>query len=97
MRSPGKKRAPGKTGLRGLVWALCAVVGLNGCADSHFSVRRGTLDEAAYVSIYPYYLEYCAVSEFNKKPGLGLDINSGGPGGHSVFYITLALAVYYVL
>ena len=69
------------------LWALCALLGLTGCGDSTFQVRPTAPDEAAYVAIFPYYLEYCAVSEFDKKKGIGLEIDSGGPGGHSVFYL----------
>jgi hypothetical protein len=50
-------------------------------------VPRGPLDtEAAYTSIFPYYLEFCALSEVMKKPGYGADIR-GGIGGHSTLYL----------
>lgn len=39
-----------------------------------------------YAALYPYYAEYCAVSEINKKPGFGVPIN-GGFGGHAVLYL----------
>lgn len=39
-----------------------------------------------YAALYPYYAEYCAVSEINKKPGFGAAIN-GGYGGHAVLYL----------
>jgi hypothetical protein len=44
-------------------------------------------DEALYGSLYPYYAELCAVSEFKKKPGFGVEVTSGGPGGHEVLYL----------
>jgi hypothetical protein len=47
-----------------------------------------TSDTAAYEAIYPYYIEQCALSEIDKKPGFGADIVSGGPGGHSVLYLS---------
>ncbi|MBV8653817.1 MAG: hypothetical protein JO255_20325, partial [Alphaproteobacteria bacterium] len=43
-------------------------------------------DEALYAALHPYYVEYCAVSQIQKKPGFGVEI-SGGPGGHSVLYL----------
>jgi hypothetical protein len=43
-------------------------------------------DEAAYTAVDPYYLEFCALSEIDKKPGYGADIR-GGIGGHSTFYL----------
>jgi hypothetical protein len=43
-------------------------------------------DEAAYTRLYPYYLEFCALSEIQKKPGYGADIR-GGVGGHSTIYL----------
>jgi hypothetical protein len=51
------------------------------------TVAKGPLDnEALYASLYPYYVEFCALSEIEKKPGFGADI-SGGIGGHSVMYL----------
>jgi hypothetical protein len=44
-------------------------------------------DEETYSSLYPYYAEFCAVSEIVKKPGFGATIIGGGPGGHSVLYL----------
>jgi hypothetical protein len=60
---------------------------LSGCVSTVFNVPEGTLDEASYVSIYPWYAEFCAVSEISKKPGFGAEIVPGGPGGHSVLYL----------
>lgn len=48
---------------------------------------RGPLDsEASYTALYPYYLEFCALSEIQKLPGYGADIR-GGVGGHSTVYL----------
>ena len=54
---------------------------------------RTVVDERVYASFYPYFAEYCAVSEFNKKKGLGVELEGGGPGGHSVFYLNGACRV----
>jgi len=43
-------------------------------------------DEAAYTALHPYYLEFCALSELQKKPGYGADLR-GGVGGHSTIYL----------
>jgi hypothetical protein len=73
---------------RGLiVWLLCATMLLGGCASTLFAVPQGTLDEAQYDSLYPWYAEFCAVSEISKKPGFGAEIVPGGPGGHSILYL----------
>jgi hypothetical protein len=45
-----------------------------------------TSDEALYSSLYPYYAEFCAVSQILKKPGFGAEIR-GGRGGHAVLYL----------
>lgn len=56
-----------------------------GCTAT-FDIVAPASDERAYASLYPYYAEFCAVSQIKKKPGFGAD-TSGGPGGHSVFYL----------
>lgn len=54
---------------------------------------RGPLDEeAAYTTMYPYYIEFCALSEVQKIPGYGADIR-GGIGGHSTVYLNGACLV----
>ncbi len=73
--------------LRGPAFAMLAAIGLSGCVHAYFTVPVTATDEHVYTSIYPYYAEYCAESEFDKKKGFGVDIDSGGPGGHSVFYL----------
>jgi hypothetical protein len=70
-----------------IAWTVFASLLLTGCASTLFNVPQGTLDERAYVSIYPWYAEFCAVSEISKKPGFGAEIVPGGPGGHSVLYL----------
>jgi hypothetical protein len=79
--------------LRGLVRAIAVVITLPGCVNAYFQGPERVLDEREYTSIYPYFAEYCAESEFDKKKGLGVDIDSGGPGGHSVFYLNGACRV----
>jgi hypothetical protein len=59
---------------------------LVGCVDATFDVTASPNDESLYVLLYPYYAEFCAVSQIRKKPGFGID-TSGGPGGHAVFYL----------
>ena len=79
--------------LRLIGGALLAVMPLGGCVHAYFEVPRTALDERVYASLFPYYAEYCAESEFDKKQGFGVDIDSGGPGGHSVFYLNGACRV----
>jgi hypothetical protein len=71
---------------RVIALALCAVW-LSGCANSYFTVPPDKIDEATYTSIYPWYAEFCALSEISKKPGFGAEIVPGGPGGHSILYL----------
>jgi len=72
---------------RTIVWIACLSILPGGCVSTLFNVPEGTLDETAYVSIYPWYAEFCAVSEISKKPGFGAGIVPGGPGGHSILYL----------
>ncbi len=37
-------------------------------------------------TLHPYYLEFCALSEIEKKPGYGFEVR-GGVGGHSTIYL----------
>src|SRR5882724_7683213 len=73
--------------LRAAVPALCASLGLAACAAAHFAIPESQLDEGLYTSLFPYYSEFCAVSEIKKKPDHGVKIVGGGPGGHSVLYL----------
>jgi hypothetical protein len=75
------------TSRRVLAWVLCSTIWLGGCMNSYFTVPGDTLDEATYTSIYPWYAEFCALSEIDKKPGFGAEIVPGGPGGHSILYL----------
>jgi hypothetical protein len=65
-----------------LMMAVC----LAGCGAENFNRPGDGGDETLYSSIYPYYAEFCALSQIEKKPGFGADIR-GQPGGHSVFYL----------
>ncbi len=72
---------------RAIAWVVCASLWLSGCADSLFNVSEGTYDEATYAALYPWYAEFCALSEIDKKPGFGAEVIAGGPGGHSILYL----------
>ncbi len=39
-----------------------------------------------YEDLYPYYAEFCALSEIRKKPGFG-PVLASGVGGHSLLYL----------
>jgi hypothetical protein len=60
--------------------------GLAGCDTLPIPAQVSHDDEAAYTAVDPYYLEFCALSEIQKKPGYGADIR-GGVGGHSTVYL----------
>jgi hypothetical protein len=60
--------------------------GLAGCGTMPIPSQVSHDDEAAYTAVDPYYLEFCALSEIQKKPGYGADIR-GGVGGHSTIYL----------
>jgi hypothetical protein len=64
---------------------IVATVWLLGCT-APFDVVAPSNDEPTYAVLYPLYAELCAVSQIKKKPGFGID-TSGGPGGHTVFYL----------
>lgn len=59
---------------------------LTGCQSTVFSLPGVPGSPAQYASIYPYYIEPCAVSALKKKPGFGFEYQ-GGPGGHAVVYL----------
>ena len=69
------------------------MIGLPGCINAYYRAPHTAVDERVYASFYPYFAEYCAVSEFDKKKGFGVDLEGGGPGGHSVFYLNGACRV----
>lgn len=52
---------------------------------THLSDRHP--DQENYADFFPYYAEFSALSEFRKKPGCGIELNSGIGGGHSVLYL----------
>jgi hypothetical protein len=52
-----------------------------------FEVPATLIDEAAYTALFPYYAEFCAVSEMRRKPDWGIKVSSGGYGGHAVLYL----------
>jgi hypothetical protein len=60
--------------------------GLAGCATLPIPSLVSHNDEATYTKLNPFYLEFCALSEIQKKPGYGADIR-GGVGGHSTIYL----------
>jgi hypothetical protein len=62
------------------------VLHIAGCATTLPMPRPPAHDEAAYTARHPFYLEFCALSEIQKKPGYGADIR-GGVGGHSTIYL----------
>jgi hypothetical protein len=69
-----------------LACVLAAALCLMGCSG-RFDVTPSPDNEAVYSFLYPFYVELCAVSQIKKKPGFGVD-TSGGPGGHTVFYLS---------
>jgi hypothetical protein len=73
--------------LRAVVPVLCASLGLAACSAARFTVPESTSNERLYTSLFPYYSEFCALSEIKKKPAHGVEIIGGGPGGHSVLYL----------
>ncbi len=73
----------------GVLYALRlarAILPFIGAAAGSLAVAQAAGDEALYSALHPYYVEYCAVSQIQKKPGFGVEI-SGGVGGHSVLYL----------
>ena len=59
---------------------------LAGCENTRFSLPGSPDDPAVYSSIFPDYIEVCALSGMKKKPGFGFEYQ-GGPGGHAVVYL----------
>ncbi len=57
-------------------------------ACSSFPDGKAEPDEKTYSEIFPYYTELCAESEINKTADFGAAIESGGPGGHSLLYLS---------
>lgn len=68
-----------------VIWL--AVAGwLTGCSVEHFDRPGAGGDDAVYAAVYPYYAEFCALSQIMKKTGFGADIR-GQVGGHAVLYL----------
>lgn len=65
--------------------AIVTLLWLTSCSAT-FDFAAPPSEEQLYASLYPYFAEFCAVSQIRKKPGFGVD-TSGGPGGHSVLYL----------
>ena len=42
---------------------LCATLLLQACASTLYAVPSGASDEAEYSAAFPYYVEFCALSE----------------------------------
>jgi hypothetical protein len=72
--------------MRALWRRLGIALALGGCSVTQFDLPGTQGDEAAYAAAFPYYAEYCALSQISKKPGFGADIR-GEIGGHAVFYL----------
>jgi hypothetical protein len=68
------------------VFASLLVLWLTACSVVDFSRPGNTTDEASYVTLNPFYIEYCALSQILKRPGFGANIR-GEIGGHAVFYL----------
>jgi|HubBroStandDraft_1064217.scaffolds.fasta_scaffold43648_2 hypothetical protein len=59
---------------------------LAGCGNTVYSLGETKDDPALYATIFPYYIETCAVSAMKKMHGLGFEYQ-GGAGGHAVVYL----------
>lgn len=66
--------------------SLVPLAGLGACAATDFTRPGPVQDAASYNRLYPDYVELCAVSGIDKRPGFGAAIH-GGPGGHSVLFL----------
>ena len=62
------------------------VGGLAACTAPPIPSPASQISDASYGTRHPYYFEFCALSEIQKKPGYGADIR-GGVGGHSTIYL----------
>ncbi|MBL6455824.1 hypothetical protein JMJ55_10860 [Belnapia sp. T6] len=74
------------TGWLRRLFAALAALALAGCSVVDFS-RPGMADpEAGYAAAFPWYAEFCALSQIKKHPGFGAEIR-GEIGGHAVLYL----------
>lgn len=74
-------------------FTLCALMLTSACVDNHFIVKETQPSEALYTSLFPSYVEYCALSEIKKKPNHGVEVLGGGPGGHALLFLSGACRV----
>lgn len=90
-REPALRSATG--GCRRIVAApaiaAASLLAIAGCTTTQVMEPPPTTasDDAEYTTLYPYYAEICALSQLGKKPGFGVDLGSGGIGGHAVLYL----------
>jgi hypothetical protein len=77
----------------GLSALLSLLLATTGCLDNRFIVKETQPPEKLYASLFPYYVEYCALSEIKKKPNHGVEVVGGGPGGHSLLFLSGACRV----
>ena len=77
-------------------FALLSALWLAACATANFNLPGAAFgaagDPDAYAARFPFYAEFCALSQIKKKPGFGADIR-GEIGGHAVFYLNGACLV----
>ncbi len=66
--------------------APLAALWLAACGVENFDRSSAGDDNTAYTLMFPYYAEFCALSQIKKKVGFGADIR-GEIGGHAVFYL----------
>ncbi|HYZ34496.1 MAG TPA: hypothetical protein VE684_19690 [Crenalkalicoccus sp.] len=63
------------------LWCLLTAA----CGPDDFD-QPGSIDNRAYASLFPYFAEFCALSQIKQKQGMGAE-SLGGIGGHAVFYL----------
>jgi hypothetical protein len=93
-----QRRRKTSTGGMAVRWVGFAVVGvailLGGCVQdglmdmARFQLKRDDIiierrPDAEYERLFPYYVEFCAASQFQSK----LTGEGGGPAGHAILYI----------
>lgn len=66
--------------------ALSLSVALGGCTTGFLAPQPIVQAEASYNSLFPYYVESCALSQIKKSPDHPPDI-VGGVGGHATLYL----------
>jgi hypothetical protein len=70
-----------------LIWFLTLLPALlAGCDTLPIPTTIPPVPQVEYTAWHPFYFEFCALSEQNKKPGFGVELR-GGIGGHSTIYI----------